>query len=74
MAPQLFPRTLIFGLRQQLTETGRLDESLEDELTDWLDLRTAPLRRADRHFWRTVIDALRELRARGELMTEGTAV
>jgi hypothetical protein len=47
---------------------------LEDELVDWLDQRTAPLRRADRHFWRTVIDALRGLRAGGELMPEGTPV
>jgi hypothetical protein len=53
---------------------GSLEQSLEDEVDDWLDRRTAPLRRADRHFWRTVIDALRDLRSRGELMLEGSPV
>lgn len=67
--PQLVVRTA-----GAITQSGFLEQSLEDELVDWLDQRTAPLRRADRHFWRTVIDALRGLRARGELMPEGTPV
>jgi hypothetical protein len=59
---------------RQLTQHGHLEQSLEDELEDWLDQRVAPLRRADRHFWRTVIESLRQLRARGELMVEGAPV
>lgn len=51
-----------------------LDSNLEDELEEWFDARTAPLRRADRHFWRSVIDELRELRAGGKLAPEGALV
>ncbi len=47
---------------------------LEDKLEDWFDQRTAPLRKADRHFWRPVIDDLRQLRTLGELLKEGTLV
>jgi hypothetical protein len=51
-----------------------LPASLEDEVEDWFDARMAPLRRADRHFWRPVIDELRGLRAQGKLLPEGTPV
>jgi hypothetical protein len=67
--PELIVRTA-----EAVTRNGCLEQSLEDELEDWLDQRTASLRRADRHFWRTVIEALRGLRARGELMPEGSPV
>jgi hypothetical protein len=51
-----------------------LSETQEDELEDWFDSRTAPLRKADRHFWRTVIDELRQLRANGKLAAQGSPV
>lgn len=52
----------------------QLEPDLEDELEAWFDARMAPLRRADRRFWRTVIDELRGLRERGELAPEGALV
>ncbi len=58
----------------QLLRSGRMEPTLEDELEECLDQRTLPLRRADRYFWRTVIESLRGLRSRGELMPEGTLV
>jgi hypothetical protein len=51
-----------------------LEQDLEDELEAWFDARMAPLRRADRRFWRTVIDELRGLRTSGQLVPEGTLV
>jgi hypothetical protein len=59
---------------RQLSESGQLDVALEDELEVWFDQRTLPLRRADRHFWRAVIDELGQLRAEGKLVTQGTLV
>jgi hypothetical protein len=58
----------------QLAATSDLDPNLEDELEEWFDARMAPLRRADRRFWRTVIDELRDLRNAGRLVAEGTPV
>jgi hypothetical protein len=57
-----------------LANDGELDPALEDELEEWFDERMAPLRRADRHFWRSVIDELRQLRADGRLAAEGSPV
>jgi hypothetical protein len=51
-----------------------IDPALEDELEEWFDARMAPLRRADRNFWRPVIDELRELRSAGRLSVEGAPV
>jgi hypothetical protein len=65
---------LVVRAARLITQDGSLEPSLEDALEDWLDQRTLPLRRADRHFWRTVIDALRRLRAQDELMAEGALV
>ncbi len=67
------PEPLVRAAARMLAE-GRLEPALEDELEEYLDQRILPLRRADRHFWRAVIDSLRELRARGELMPEGALV
>lgn len=53
---------------------GDLDPELEDELEEWFDARMAPLRRADRQFWRAVIDELRQLRSTGRLASEGSPV
>jgi hypothetical protein len=65
---------LVRRAAEQFESHGSLEQTLEDELEDWFDQRVAPLRRADRHFWRSVIDALRTLRAHGELMPEGQLV
>ncbi len=51
-----------------------LSEALEDDVEDHFDHKAAPLRKADRHFWRPVIDDLRQLRAEGVLLSQGTPV
>jgi hypothetical protein len=53
---------------------GELEPDVEDALEDWFDERMAPLRRADRKFWRPVIEELRNLRATGQLAPEGELV
>lgn len=58
----------------ELANGGRLSAAREDELEEWFDARMAPLRRADRHFWRPIIDELRELRSAGRLMPEAELV
>jgi hypothetical protein len=65
---------LVRRASREIAAHHQLSPELEDELEEWLDQRTAPLRRADRHFWRPVIDELRGLRAAGQLMAEGSAV
>ena len=72
-----FPRDtpdLVVQAATQIEQSGALDETLEDKIEQWMDDRVAPLRRADRHFWRPVIEALRILRSQGVLETEGTPV
>jgi hypothetical protein len=73
----LLPETtpdLVRRAAEQLAGGDQIEEAIEDELEEWFDRRMAPLRRADRHFWRSVIDSLRQLRTRGELMQEGAPV
>lgn len=65
---------LVRRAAEQLSASSQLEESLEDALEDWFDGRIALLRRADRRFWRPVIDELRKLRAAGRLMVEGSPV
>jgi hypothetical protein len=59
---------------QILSRGEILPATIEDQLEDWLDAHIAPLRKADRHFWRPVIDELRQLRAQGKLLAQGTPV
>jgi hypothetical protein len=59
---------------ERISREGELPPELEDELEEFFDAKVAPLRKADRRFWRTVIDELRELRTRGELMQVGQRV
>jgi hypothetical protein len=59
---------------KQFAGRGVLAEPLEDKIETWLDERIAPLRRADRHFWRPVIEELRQLRLQGKLEVEGSLV
>jgi hypothetical protein len=46
----------------------------EEALDSWLEGKMAPLRRADRAFWRPVIDELRHLRQGGRLAALGDPV
>lgn len=46
----------------------------EEELDAWFEAKMAPLRRADRAFWRPVIDELRLLRQAGRLAPLGNPV
>ena len=59
---------------EQISHGRTLPEALEDELEELFDGRTARHRKADRHFWRRVIEDLGELRAQGSLMQKGTPV
>lgn len=51
-----------------------LPVEVEDNVVDFFDAKAAPLRKADRRFWRTVIEELRQLRANGKLMRVGQPV
>ncbi len=55
-------------------DLGELTPSLEDDLDAHFDSQGAALRRADRAYWRGIIDELRALRAKGALMQEGQPV
>jgi hypothetical protein len=57
-----------------LAQGQDLPPALEDELDVWLDARSAPLRAADRRYWRPIIDELREMKRQSQLMTEGNPV
>jgi hypothetical protein len=59
---------------EQISQGRQLSEALEDALEELFDSRAAQLRKADRHFWRPVIDELGELRAQGRLMQQGARV
>jgi hypothetical protein len=59
---------------ESLSRGGLLAEAVEDEIEDVFDARMARLRKADRHFWRCVVEELRQLRAQGKLMPEGELV
>jgi hypothetical protein len=48
--------------------------SLEDELDAGFEARSSALRRADRGYWRSIIEELRVMRREGRLMPEGAAV
>ncbi len=66
--------TIVQRASAALSHDGKWSPALEDELEEWLDQRVAILKRADRHFWRSVIDDLRHLRAQSALMPEGDLV
>src|SRR5690606_5914107 len=70
----LAPESVLQRAAEQLRQQGDLSPRLEDELDDWFEQRMAPLRKADRSFWRPVIDELRVLRQNGQLMTLGAPV
>jgi hypothetical protein len=72
LAPSL-PQPLSQGVTA-LAAGQDLTPALEDELDAWLEARTAPLRSADRRYWRPIIDELRELKRNGQLMAERLTV
>jgi hypothetical protein len=57
-----------------LAANQELRPDSEDQLDAWLEARTAPLRAADRRYWRPIIEELRRLKRTGQLMPEGQAV
>jgi hypothetical protein len=65
---------LFLEAARQFARHGSLEELLEDKIETWMDERIAPLRRADRHFWRPVIEELRRMRREGELEAEDSRV
>jgi hypothetical protein len=66
--------SLCLETARQIAEQGYLEALLEDQIESWMDERILPLRRADRHFWRPVIEELRQMRLQGELEIEGDLV
>lgn len=66
--------SLLAGPAEDLRADRGLNAATEDALEEYFDEKIAPLRRADRHFWRDVIEELRQLRAAGQLMPEGALV
>lgn len=74
--PSLLP-ALPGPLARAATEFGvaqELSPALEDELDAWFEAKSSVLRRADRRYWRAIIDELRELRRARALMPEGAPV
>lgn len=67
-------RPLLRRAVEQLRREDELSPALEDELESRFDDLVAPLKKADRYFWRSVIEELKQLRSRGELMQEGAKV
>lgn len=59
---------------REVIETGELSPGSEDALDAWLERRISEYRRADRRYWVTIIDELRQLRRAGSLMPEGAPV
>ena len=53
---------------------GDLSESVEQEVSDWMQRQISQLQHVDRHYWRGIIAELKTLRSRGMLMPEATAV
>lgn len=49
-------------------------EAIETDVTAWMQERIQRLQQADRGYWRDVIAELRQLRAAGQLMPEGSLV
>ncbi|MDW8309248.1 MAG: hypothetical protein RMK20_07725 [Verrucomicrobiales bacterium] len=59
---------------RQCLERGAADEEVEQRVSRFLQSRVAELQRADRRYWRSILEDLRSLRAAGALMPEGAPV
>jgi len=53
---------------------GEQDTQLEEQATQSMSARMAELQQQDRLYWRDIIQQLRQMRANGELVPEGTLV
>lgn len=62
----------VFG--EQILAGREAPENLEQQLTAWMQQRMSALQQTDRRYWREIIIELKQLRATGQLMTEGSAV
>ena len=72
-AQDLFQGEIADYCRRFLTD-GEVEENLELEAGRVLQSRISGLQQADRHYWRGIIQKLKELRAAGSLMKEGQLV
>jgi hypothetical protein len=59
---------------RQMRATGDVTDSVEKEVSDWMQQRMTALQQADRRYWRGLIAELKELRSAGKLMPEGAGV
>jgi hypothetical protein len=59
---------------QRVTAGGEVPLETEDNLSSWFQERIQAFQRADRGYWRAIIEELRGMRAQGELMQEGEPV
>ena len=58
----------------QWRTSGDVSESVEQQVSDWMQGQISQLQNADRHYWRGIIAELKTLRSGGKLLLEGTAV
>jgi len=58
----------------QQQSAGQVDDTLRDTVEEQLLQKMQRARRADRAYWRGIIDELRDLRTRGQLVPAGTPV
>ena len=61
-------------LAGQWRTSGDVSESVEQQVSDWMQGRISQLQNADRRYWRGIIAELKALRSGGKLMPEGAAV
>ncbi len=71
--PALAPAAL-HDFAQQVSAGSDPPEHVETEVTAWMQASMQRLQQADRAYWRPIITELRQLRAAGRLIQEGTAV
>jgi len=61
-------------LGRQWVSTQDVTESVERQVSEWMQRRILELQQADRRYWRGIIAELKTLRATGKLVTDGTPV
>lgn len=71
--PPGFP-TSLGEFARQFQSTGDASESVEIEISTWMQQRMAELQQADRRYWREIIGELKALRSAGSLEPEGKLV
>jgi hypothetical protein len=76
-ARQSLPENAPVALKQfarQLLTADTVSETIEQEVSDWMQKRMASHQQADRHYWRDIIADLKNIRKSDNLMLEGTDV